>query len=59
MKMFCTDRDKQEREEAEREGRTLKEDELDDVNMPNPFQPINSVVTEVSCHIVSFNAQVG
>ncbi|XP_067259081.1 ADP-ribosylation factor-like protein 13B isoform X3 [Chanodichthys erythropterus] len=40
------ERDKQEREEAEREGRTLKEDELDDVNMPNPFQPINSVVTE-------------
>ncbi|XP_048052918.1 ADP-ribosylation factor-like protein 13B isoform X2 [Megalobrama amblycephala] len=40
------ERDKQEREEAEREGRTLKEDELDDVNMPNPFQPISSVVTE-------------
>ncbi|XP_051745349.1 ADP-ribosylation factor-like protein 13B isoform X3 [Ctenopharyngodon idella] len=40
------ERDKQEREEAEREGRTLKEDELDDVNMPNPFQPINNVVTE-------------
>lgn len=59
MKMFCTDRDRQEREEAEREGRTLKEDELDDANMPNPFQPINNVVTEVSCHIVSFNTQVG
>ncbi|ROL42618.1 tRNA (cytosine(34)-C(5))-methyltransferase, mitochondrial [Anabarilius grahami] len=40
------ERDKQEREEAEREGRTLKEEELDDVNMPNPFQPINNVVTE-------------
>ncbi|KAK7161646.1 hypothetical protein R3I94_004352 [Phoxinus phoxinus] len=40
------ERDRQEREEAEREGRTLKEDELDDANMPNPFQPINNVVTE-------------
>ncbi|XP_039505453.1 ADP-ribosylation factor-like protein 13B [Pimephales promelas] len=41
------ERDRQEREEAEREGRTLKEDEVDDVNMPNPFQPINNVLTEV------------
>ncbi|XP_043105084.1 ADP-ribosylation factor-like protein 13B isoform X1 [Puntigrus tetrazona] len=40
------ERDRQEREEAEREGRTLKEDDLDDVDMPNPFQPINNVVTE-------------
>ncbi|XP_067297501.1 ADP-ribosylation factor-like protein 13B isoform X2 [Pseudorasbora parva] len=40
------ERDRQEREEAEREGRTLKDDELDEVNMPNPFQPINNVVSE-------------
>ncbi|XP_073698709.1 ADP-ribosylation factor-like protein 13B [Garra rufa] len=40
------ERDRQEREEAERGGRTLKEEELDDVIMPNPFQPINSVVNE-------------
>ncbi|XP_077102929.1 ADP-ribosylation factor-like protein 13B isoform X3 [Siphateles boraxobius] len=40
------ERDRQEREEAGKEGRTLKEDELDDANMPNPFQPINNVVSE-------------
>ncbi|XDV26339.1 hypothetical protein PO909_030085 [Leuciscus waleckii] len=40
------ERVRHEREEAEREGRTLKEDELDDAIMPNPFQPINNVVTE-------------
>lgn len=48
--MFFTDRDRQEREEAEREGRTLKEEDLDDVNIPNPFQAINNVVNEVSYH---------
>lgn len=52
--MFFTDRDRQEREEAEREGRTLKEEDLDDVDMPNPFQPITNVVSEVSYHNVSF-----
>uniref|UniRef100_A0A9J7ZEN7 ADP-ribosylation factor-like 13b n=1 Tax=Cyprinus carpio carpio TaxID=630221 RepID=A0A9J7ZEN7_CYPCA len=40
------ERDRQEREETEQEGRTLKEEELDDVNMLNPFQPINNVVNE-------------
>ncbi len=54
MKMFFTDRDRQEREEAEREGRTLKEEDLDDVDMPSPFQPITNVVSEVSYHNVSF-----
>lgn len=46
MKMFFNDRDRQEREEAEREGRTLKEEDLDNVDMPNPFQPITNVVSE-------------
>ncbi|KAG1937759.1 ADP-ribosylation factor-like protein 13B [Pimephales promelas] len=57
------ERDRQEREEAEREGRTLKEDEVDDVNMPNPFQPINNVLTEPASlllwadrHILSIRA---
>lgn len=57
--MFCTHRDRQEREEAEREGRTVKEEELDNVNMSNPFQPINNVVTEVSHHSVSFIHMLG
>ncbi|KAL6481715.1 hypothetical protein MHYP_G00097950 [Metynnis hypsauchen] len=39
------ERDKQEREEAERGGKQINE-ELEDANMPSPFQPINSVVTE-------------
>ncbi|KAJ8350648.1 hypothetical protein SKAU_G00257780 [Synaphobranchus kaupii] len=39
-------REKKEREEAELEGRTLQEEEPDDVNMANPFQPIGSVITE-------------
>ncbi len=54
MNMFFNDRDRQEREEAEREGRTLKEEDLDNVDMPNPFQPITNVVSEVSYHYVSF-----
>ncbi|XP_019113787.2 ADP-ribosylation factor-like protein 13B isoform X8 [Larimichthys crocea] len=40
------ERDRQEREEAERDGRPIPEDEPDDENMPSPFQPINSVITE-------------
>ncbi|XP_058627604.1 ADP-ribosylation factor-like protein 13B isoform X2 [Onychostoma macrolepis] len=40
------ERDRQEREEAEREGRASKEEHLDDVDMPNPFQPITNVVSE-------------
>ncbi|XP_072513749.1 ADP-ribosylation factor-like protein 13B isoform X2 [Salminus brasiliensis] len=39
------ERDRQEREEAEREGRQIKE-ESEDADMPSPFQPINSVITE-------------
>lgn len=46
-------RDRQEREEVEREGRVVKEEELDD-NMDNPFQPINNVVTEVGYHKAHF-----
>ncbi|KAI4896493.1 hypothetical protein NFI96_020383 [Prochilodus magdalenae] len=46
VKRIREERDKQEREEAEREGKQINEDELEDANMPSPFQPINSVVTE-------------
>ncbi|XP_073719637.1 ADP-ribosylation factor-like protein 13B isoform X13 [Misgurnus anguillicaudatus] len=38
--------DRQEREEVEQEGIVLKDEVLDDINMTNPFQPINNVVTE-------------
>ncbi|KAJ0009373.1 hypothetical protein NQD34_001075 [Periophthalmus magnuspinnatus] len=38
--------ERQEREEAEREGRQLQEDDLDEDNIPNPFQPIENIVTE-------------
>ncbi|XP_064167954.1 ADP-ribosylation factor-like protein 13B isoform X2 [Anguilla rostrata] len=40
------EREQREKEEAEREGRTLQEEEPDDVNMANPFQPISNVITE-------------
>ncbi|XP_055061200.1 ADP-ribosylation factor-like protein 13B isoform X10 [Misgurnus anguillicaudatus] len=40
------ERDRQEREEVEQEGIVLKDEVLDDINMTNPFQPINNVVTE-------------
>lgn len=42
-------RERQEREEAEREGRQVQEEEPDDENAPSPFQPIGNVVSEV-CH---------
>uniref|UniRef100_A0AAR2KXM1 ADP-ribosylation factor-like 13b n=1 Tax=Pygocentrus nattereri TaxID=42514 RepID=A0AAR2KXM1_PYGNA len=49
------ERDKQEREEAERGGKQINE-ELEDANMPSPFQPINSVVTEslvnIQCRVL-------
>lgn len=40
-------RERQEREEAEREGRQVQEEEPDDENVPSPFQPIGNVVSEV------------
>lgn len=40
-------RERQEREEAEREGRQVQEEEPDDENAPSPFQPIGNVVSEV------------
>ncbi|XP_061627732.1 ADP-ribosylation factor-like protein 13B isoform X2 [Phyllopteryx taeniolatus] len=40
------ERERQEREEAEREGRQICEDEPDEENMPNPFQPIENVISE-------------
>lgn len=40
-------RERQEREEAEREGRQVQEEEPDDENAPSPFQPIGDVVSEV------------
>lgn len=40
-------RERQEREEAEREGRQIQEEEPDDENMPSPFQPIGNVISEV------------
>ncbi|XP_007246752.2 ADP-ribosylation factor-like protein 13B isoform X1 [Astyanax mexicanus] len=46
VKKIREERDRQEREEAEREGRQIKEEESEDANMPSPFQPINSVITE-------------
>lgn len=52
----CVHRDRQEREEAERDGRPIPEDEPDDENMPSPFQPINSVITEV--HELAFHMKL-
>lgn len=40
-------REREEREEAEREGRQMVEEELEDENIPSPFQPISSVISEV------------
>ncbi|XP_055084527.1 ADP-ribosylation factor-like protein 13B [Periophthalmus magnuspinnatus] len=40
------ERERQEREEAEREGRQLQEDDLDEDNIPNPFQPIENINDE-------------
>ncbi|XP_077402115.1 ADP-ribosylation factor-like protein 13B isoform X2 [Vanacampus margaritifer] len=40
------ERERQEREEAEREGRQICGEEPDEVNMLNPFQPIENVITE-------------
>ncbi|XP_054632694.1 ADP-ribosylation factor-like protein 13B isoform X6 [Dunckerocampus dactyliophorus] len=40
------ERERQEREEAEREGRPICEEEPVEENMPNPFQPIENVITE-------------
>ncbi|XP_040027168.2 ADP-ribosylation factor-like protein 13B isoform X3 [Gasterosteus aculeatus] len=39
-------REREEREEAEREGRQMVEEELEDENIPSPFQPISSVISE-------------
>lgn len=41
-------RERQEREEAEREGRPIQEDEPDDEYIQSPFQPIESMISEVS-----------
>ncbi|XP_060922861.1 ADP-ribosylation factor-like protein 13B isoform X2 [Limanda limanda] len=38
-------REREELEEAEREGRPIQE-ELDEENVPSPFQPIDNVITE-------------
>ncbi|XP_010790017.1 ADP-ribosylation factor-like protein 13B, partial [Notothenia coriiceps] len=38
------EREREEREEAEREGRPIEEEELDEENIPNPFQPISNVI---------------
>ncbi|XP_019957629.1 ADP-ribosylation factor-like protein 13B isoform X4 [Paralichthys olivaceus] len=40
------ERERQEQEEAEREGRPIQEEELDDENIPSPFQPINNYISE-------------
>ncbi|KAL6115225.1 arl13b [Pungitius sinensis] len=40
------EREREEREEAEREGRQMVQEELDDENVPSPFQPISSVISE-------------
>lgn len=45
VRQIREERERQEREEAEREGR-VQEEELDEENMPNPFQPISNMVTE-------------
>uniref|UniRef100_A0A3Q3CBF3 ADP-ribosylation factor-like 13b n=1 Tax=Haplochromis burtoni TaxID=8153 RepID=A0A3Q3CBF3_HAPBU len=42
------ERERQEREEAEREGRPIQEDEPDDEYIQSPFQPIESMISEVS-----------
>ncbi|XP_026220011.1 ADP-ribosylation factor-like protein 13B isoform X2 [Anabas testudineus] len=46
VRQIREERERKEREEAEREGRQIQEEEPDDENMPNPFQPIGSVISE-------------
>lgn len=46
VRRIRAERERQEREEAEREGRQIQEEELDDENMPSPFQPISNVISE-------------
>uniref|UniRef100_A0A669DH16 ADP-ribosylation factor-like 13b n=1 Tax=Oreochromis niloticus TaxID=8128 RepID=A0A669DH16_ORENI len=50
------ERERQEREEAEREGRPIQEDEPDEECIQSPFQPIESVISEVSRHCVHSGA---
>ncbi|KAM8902442.1 ADP-ribosylation factor-like protein 13B isoform 2-T2 [Spinachia spinachia] len=40
------EREREEREEAAREGRQMVEEELGEENIPSPFQPISSVISE-------------
>uniref|UniRef100_A0A7N6ASM1 ADP-ribosylation factor-like 13b n=1 Tax=Anabas testudineus TaxID=64144 RepID=A0A7N6ASM1_ANATE len=59
VRQIREERERKEREEAEREGRQIQEEEPDDENMPNPFQPIGSVISEVcSCCVPSTQAAV-
>lgn len=44
---YFVHRERKEREEAEREGRPIQEEEPDDENMPSPFQPIGNLISEV------------
>ncbi|TSK17994.1 tRNA (cytosine(34)-C(5))-methyltransferase, mitochondrial [Bagarius yarrelli] len=46
VKRIRLEREEQEREEAEKSGNPLKEEEAEDVDMANPFKPINHLVTE-------------
>uniref|UniRef100_A0A8D0AQW4 ADP-ribosylation factor-like 13b n=1 Tax=Sander lucioperca TaxID=283035 RepID=A0A8D0AQW4_SANLU len=46
VRRIRAERERQEQEEAEREGRQIQEEELDDENIPSPFQPISNVITE-------------
>ena len=47
---FSVHRERQEREEAEREGRTIQEEEASDENIQSPFQPIGTVISKVHNH---------
>jgi len=47
MSYLCVDRERQEREEAEREGRPFQEEEPDDEIIKSPFQPIAKVISKV------------
>ncbi|XP_037618408.1 ADP-ribosylation factor-like protein 13B isoform X6 [Sebastes umbrosus] len=46
VRQIRQERDREEREEAEREGRQIQEEELDEDNMPSPFQPMSNVISE-------------
>ncbi|XP_039649265.1 ADP-ribosylation factor-like protein 13B isoform X3 [Perca fluviatilis] len=46
VRRIRAERERQEQEEAEREGMQIQEEELDDENIPSPFQPISNVITE-------------